>query len=563
MKINFRKIAIAASFSAALLFSFASCEFLTSLSGETDSTEEVTSLTISGTKTVAVGKTVTLTATPTPSTASTTITWTSADSSYATVGSSTGKVKGIKAGKVKITATAANGVSKSVYVTVTSSSSSGSSTTETNLITSISDIQHYFAPGWTEDSSATTSGNLSSGITYYLPNSTSDQWQAQLKLATDADLTSGTSYSFSCTVNSTVAMSNVTVKFASDSSSTPSAEWTMYNKGLSLNSGNTSVSFSGSSGMTGNDVWLIFDFGGNEAGTIKVSNIKLTSSSSSSGSGSGTSSDASVDTTSSNAGTSTSSFVASNTSGTYSSYNNLVWSDEFNGSSLDTSIWTYETGNGTDGWGNWEKEYYTAGNNVEVTGGCMHITVKNESYNGYSYTSTRIKTAGKKTFKYGKIVARMKMEQGTGSWTAFWMLGTGSNYSWPYCGEIDIMEHANENTYTNGTLHWNYNGKSTSTTYGHGEYGTLSNSNSAISTLDVTQWHTYELVWNATKISILVDGNQFFTMTIGDSSNGTDCFNEPFYILFNFAAGGQYVGVYSGFTNLPWNMYVDYVRVYQ
>ncbi len=37
----------------------------------------------------------------------------------------------------------------------------------------------------------------------------------------------------------------------------------------------------------------------------------------------------------------------------------LVWNDEFDGTGVDTNKWAFETGNGTDGWGNGEREYYT------------------------------------------------------------------------------------------------------------------------------------------------------------------------------------------------------------
>ena len=40
------------------------------------------------------------------------------------------------------------------------------------------------------------------------------------------------------------------------------------------------------------------------------------------------------------------------------------------------------------------------------------------------YTSARLNTAGKKSWKYGKISARIKLPEGEGIWPAFWMLGT-------------------------------------------------------------------------------------------------------------------------------------------
>ncbi len=248
------------------------------------------------------------------------------------------------------------------------------------------------------------------------------------------------------------------------------------------------------------------------------------------------------------------SYVASDTT-----WDTIVWSDEFEGTSLKTANWTYDTGTGSNGWGNSELETYTT-SNAAVHGGVLDITADS------SLNSSRIKSSGLKTFKYGKIVARIKSSQGTGSWPAFWMLGTSSD-SWPYQGEIDIFEHANSDTFTYQTCHWNSSGKSTSTSYSHASWGQTTNDNywNDISSLDVTEWHTYAIEWTSSIIEFYVDDTKVMAMDIGDSSNGTDTFNYPFYIIFNFAMGGQFPNVYSSssFTNLPWHMYVDYVRVYQ
>ena len=119
----------------------------------------------------------------------------------------------------------------------------------------------------------------------------------------------------------------------------------------------------------------------------------------------------------------------------------LVWSDEFNGTAVDTSKWHFETGGG--GWGNNEEEYYQP-HNATVANGNLVITVKKESVGGESYTSTRMTTQNRVTQTYGRIEARIKMPVGQGMWPAFWMLGNNiSTVSWPTCGEIDIMEHIN------------------------------------------------------------------------------------------------------------------------
>lgn len=238
----------------------------------------------------------------------------------------------------------------------------------------------------------------------------------------------------------------------------------------------------------------------------------------------------------------------------------LVWSDEFEGTELKSENWVYETGN--HGWGNSELQNYTTDKkNVAVEGGCLRITASSD------LTSGRIKSAGLKHFQYGKIEARIKCDQGVGSWPAFWMLGTGSNYQWPYCGEIDIMEHNNTQNYIFQTCHWNGTGSSLNKPYLHNDWGqtTINNYWNKLNSLDVTQWHTYAIQWTESSIDFYVDGKQTMGCGIGTAENGLDTFNKPFYILFNFAMGGQFPGIYSSsqFTNVPWNMYVDYVRCYQ
>ena len=238
-------------------------------------------------------------------------------------------------------------------------------------------------------------------------------------------------------------------------------------------------------------------------------------------------------------------------------WDTLVWSDEFEGAAIKTNNWCFDTGAG--GWGNNELETYTTDNAV-VHGGVLDITTDS------SLRSARIKSRGLKTFKYGRIEARIKSSQGAGSWPAFWMLGTSSD-NWPYQGEIDIMEHVNNDTFTYQTCHWNTNGINTGSAYSHASWGQTTNNNywNNIASLNVAKWHVYAIEWTSTLIKFYVDNTEVMGMTIGDSSLGTDAFNYPFYIIFNFAMGGQFPSVYNraGFTGIPWHMYVDYVRVYQ
>lgn len=222
----------------------------------------------------------------------------------------------------------------------------------------------------------------------------------------------------------------------------------------------------------------------------------------------------------------------------------LVWSDEFNGTSVDGSKWNLDNGNPNV---NNEKEYYQAAN-ATVTGGNLVITAKNQSVGGQPYTSAKLNTSGKFSIKYGRIEARIKLPAFQGSWPAFWMLGQNINsVGWPQCGEIDIMEQTNTSNTILGTMHWNNNG--------HVYYG-----NSTTAT--ATDYHVYAVEWDSSSIRWYVDGTLFSTGNIANNVNSTEEFQLPFYIILNLAVGGDLPGNTINNAALPANMYVDYVRVY-
>ena len=112
----------------------------------------------------------------------------------------------------------------------------------------------------------------------------------------------------------------------------------------------------------------------------------------------------------------------------------LVWEEDFSGTDLNLADWNYETG--ASGWGNNESQYYRGGNrNAELDQGYLRITAKEETHLGAPYTSARITTQGKQSFKYGRIDIRAKVPYGSGIWPALWMLGDNfSTEGWPSCG---------------------------------------------------------------------------------------------------------------------------------
>jgi beta-glucanase (GH16 family) len=241
----------------------------------------------------------------------------------------------------------------------------------------------------------------------------------------------------------------------------------------------------------------------------------------------------------------------------------LVWSDEFNGTTLDQTKWSYETGN-NGGWGNSELEYYTdRTENCNVQDSCLTITASNESYSGYSYTSARIKTQDKFSFQYGKIEARMKLPYGKGLWPAFWLIGDNiSSVGWPACGESDIMEMIGgsgtgstgnpvSDSKVYGTLHWSQNGSEASA---GGNYS-LSAGRFA------DEFHLFGMIWTSKTVELYVDNTVYYQIDI--SPTALSAFQNKFFVIFNLAVGGNWPGNPDGTTVFPQTMQIDYVRVYQ
>ncbi|HSU56823.1 MAG TPA: family 16 glycosylhydrolase [Candidatus Dormibacteraeota bacterium] len=236
----------------------------------------------------------------------------------------------------------------------------------------------------------------------------------------------------------------------------------------------------------------------------------------------------------------------------------LVWSDEFNqpdGSSPNSANWNYDTGGG--GWGNSELENYTSRtNNVRIQNGQLIIEARQESFQGSSYTSGRIKTENHISWAYGRLEARIKIPRGQGIWPAFWTLGTNiTSLNWPTCGEIDMMENiGKEPTIVHGTAHGpGYSG-------GNGIGGPYSLPGSGTF---ADGFHNYAIEWTTNSIKWFVDNVQYFSIVPTRlPSGGTWVFTAPQFIILNVAVGGQWPGNPDGTTVFPQQMLVDYVRVY-
>ncbi len=237
----------------------------------------------------------------------------------------------------------------------------------------------------------------------------------------------------------------------------------------------------------------------------------------------------------------------------------LAWSDEFNGTTLDPATWVYDIGDGCPnvcGWGNNELQYYTnSAENLFFQDGKLIIEAKQQAFGGKNYTSARIKTDGKKAFKYGRIDFRAKLPKGKGIWPAFWMMPQASVFGgWPRSGELDIMEVVgHEPNKVHGTLHYGPGPGSTQFTRSYTlPTGTFADA-----------FHVFSIEWEPDVIRWYVDGVLFSTADKAAFGAANYPFNEEFYFIINLAVGGNWPGSPDASTQFPQWLIADYVRVYK
>lgn len=251
----------------------------------------------------------------------------------------------------------------------------------------------------------------------------------------------------------------------------------------------------------------------------------------------------------------------------------LIWSDEFDGDSLDGGNWEVQTGDGSQygltRWGNGELQWYTP-DNLSLEDGVLRVEARAEQVEpGFPYTSGRIRTLDRLDFQYGRVEARIRSASGKGLWSAFWMLPSDDRFGgWASGGEIDIMEVVNA-----GTAQENYYAS-----LHHGFAWPLNQTTTESIGIDdpAGDFHIYSIEWTEDYIRWFVDGRNFMTVNAehwysyyyGGTESGYQVgegaapFNRPFHLLLNLAVGGNLPGDVAPGA-VPTAMEVDYIRVYE
>ena len=231
-----------------------------------------------------------------------------------------------------------------------------------------------------------------------------------------------------------------------------------------------------------------------------------------------------------------------------------VWEDNFDGTTINTSRWSYEVGG--SGWGNNELQYYTPGNNATVSNGILNITARKESFQGSQYTSTRLISKGKGDWTYGRFEIRAKLPRGRGTWPAIWMLYSDATYGqWPASGEIDIMEHVG---FDAEKIHCSIHTSAYNHTRGTQKTASL------LTPGATTDFQVYRVDWTPFSVRGFINNVQYFEFKNENTGFAAWPFNKNFHLLLNLAVGGNWGGA-QGIDDsvFPATLSIDYVRVYK
>lgn len=214
----------------------------------------------------------------------------------------------------------------------------------------------------------------------------------------------------------------------------------------------------------------------------------------------------------------------------------LVWSDEFDGDTLDDSKWKAEDAALEK---NNEAQTYSP-DEVFVGDGVLTLRSQKRQKSGRDYTSGLVETIGRFSQTYGRFEVRAKLPRGQGIWPAHWLMPADN--SWP--PEIDIMEmlgHDPRKIYMSN--HW-------STPQG------ARNNTANYTGPDFSEdFHVFAVEWDPETIRWFVDG----TLRHSSSKNVPDV---PMRVILNTAVGGNWPKYPDATTVFPQIHLIDYVRVY-
>ena len=228
----------------------------------------------------------------------------------------------------------------------------------------------------------------------------------------------------------------------------------------------------------------------------------------------------------------------------------LVWNDEFDQASPDTSAWELLTRR--DSYNN-ELQYYLP-EQITTSNGNLVITATDQPLDGKQYRSGRMESW--QTFGFGRFEARMRLTSGQGYWPAFWLFPNSPDVPWPTGGEIDILENRGSQPHLVSSA-YHYNTVPGSSIVLYDEHSPLNPDGTPVNFH--TTFNDFTVEWEPDEMRFYVNGVNYHTITSDQVIN----YATPKNITLNLAVGGWFGGDPDASTPFPADLQVDYVRVWE
>jgi len=247
----------------------------------------------------------------------------------------------------------------------------------------------------------------------------------------------------------------------------------------------------------------------------------------------------------------------------------LAFSEDFDGTALDTSKWLIEKRAGNNAnTPNGELQYYTP-DAVSLSGGMLHITASRQvtvdprMQLPLQYISGRVQS--KQTFLYGHFEFKAKLPRGRGLWPALWLR---TPPVLPLNGEIDVLEgYGSHPNMIQSTMHPWVNGVEPRQ-YASWLFVQPTPDSPRFHRPDVTRidnlislprdlasdFHVYAIDWQEDHITWSLDGVPYFTVR-------EQIPKKPMVIILQLPLSAHWDGQPDSTTLLPQSLDVDYVKV--
>jgi beta-glucanase (GH16 family) len=220
----------------------------------------------------------------------------------------------------------------------------------------------------------------------------------------------------------------------------------------------------------------------------------------------------------------------------------LVWREEFNGTSLDEGRWDRAEGAAQGSKLQWHDP-----NNVRIADGYLRIVAKNPESAGGRFVAGRVATRSTQNFSNHRIDVRLALPEGRGLRSYVRLQDVQGD-------GLDIVEMVGgggrENT-VHGTVRFRRGGQA------RYESGSMTLPGDTFT----GQFHVFSVVWSESRIRWLADGHEYFRYEIPEDA--FDLSGQAMQLELSLAVGGDRVGEPGDSAGFPKRLIVDYIRVFR